>query len=138
MIRKKIIVIIVILLVVLAVYEIVAYIPYLMMGPPFEVFGINNMDSKSHTINVQVHGPTNRLLINQTYNLGPSQTVSHPETGWKDAHEKDRLFPNGYYTFIITLDGNVTETYEGVMDTWSSASIYIDNYGKVFIGKVMG
>ena len=136
--RKKIIVIIAILLVVLIVYEIVAYIPYLMMGPPFGVFGINNRDSKSHNINVQVFGPTNKLLINQTYNLGPSQVVSYPETGWKDVHEKDRLFPNGYYTFIITLDSNVTEIYEGIMDTWSSAHIEINNYGNIHIGKIMG
>jgi len=77
--RKKIIIIVAILLVVLIVYEIVTYIPYLMMGPPFEVFGINNMDSKSHN-NVQVFGPTNTLLANQTYNLLPSQVVSYPET----------------------------------------------------------
>ncbi len=77
--RKKMIAIIAILLVALILYEIVAYIPYLMMGSPFGVFGINNMDSKSHNINVQ-----------------------------------------------------------GVMDTWSSAHIEIDNYGNVHIEKIMG
>jgi hypothetical protein len=33
--------------------------------------------------------------------------VQYPENGWKDVHEKDRLFPKGIYTFIVTTDNNV-------------------------------
>lgn len=95
------------------------------------------MDSTNHNIIVQVFDSTNKLLINETYELGHSQTVSYPITGWKDVYEKDRLFPKGKYTFIITLDGNVTETYQEVMDTWSSAHIEIDNNGNMHIGKIV-
>ncbi len=137
--RKKIIIGIIILIAILLIIKgIVAYIPFLMMGAPFEVFGINNMDSTDHNINVQVFDSTNKLLINETYELGYSQTVSYPPTGWKDVYEKDRLFPKGKYTFIITLDGNVTETYQKVMDTWSSAHIVIDNNGNMHIGTIAG
>ncbi len=136
--RKKIIIGIIILLAVfLVITEIIAFFPYFMMGTPFGVYGINNMDSTNHNIIVQVFDSTNKLLINETYDLGPSQTVSYPGTGWKDVYEKDRLFPKGKYTFIITIDGNVTETYQEVMDTWSSAHIEIDNNGNMHIGKIV-
>ncbi|MCX9084498.1 MAG: hypothetical protein OIN87_06870 [Candidatus Methanoperedens sp.] len=137
--RKKIIIGIIILIAVLLIIKgIIAYIPLFMMGVPFEVFGINNMDYANHNINVQVFDSTNKLILNETYDLGPSQTFFYPETGWKDVQDKDRVFPNGNYTFIITLDGNVIETYQEVMDTWSSAHIEIDNNGKMHIGKIAG
>ena len=136
--RKKIIIgIIILLAVLLIIKEIVAYFPYFMMGAPFGIFGINNMDTTNHNINVQVFDATNKLLINETYDLGPSQTVTYPETGWKDVYEKNRLFLSGNYKFIITLDSNVTEIYQDVMDTWSSAHIEIDNNGNLHIGKIV-
>jgi hypothetical protein len=136
--RKKMIIgIIILIAVLLIIKEIVAFFPYFMMGMPFGVFGINNMDSTNHSINVQVFDSSNKLLLNETHDLGPSQTVSYPENRWKDAHDKDRLFPNGNYKFIITLDDNVTETYQDSMDTWSSAHIEIDNNGNMHIGKIV-
>src|SRR3990170_103514 len=112
--RKKLIVgIILLIAVVLIIKENVN--PYFMMGIPIGVFGINNMDSTNHSVNVQVSDSNNTLLINETYKLGysqpgqsvPEQSINYPENGWKSVHDKERLFPDGYYTFIIKLDNNV-------------------------------
>ena len=59
--------------------------------------------------------------------------VQYPENGWKDVHEKDRLFPKGAYTFIATMDNNVGKTQQIEMDDDRIASINIDNNGNMDI-----
>ena len=141
---KKVVSIIILIAALLIIKEVVAFFPYFMMGAPFGVFGIMNRDSIDHSVNVQVFDPGNKLLLNETYDLGPSQSAQYPEyvrdgkNGWKDYHEKDRLFPDGNYRFIITLDNNITETYQGIIDTWSSAHIEIDENGNIQIGRITG
>ncbi|MGZ7136276.1 MAG: hypothetical protein ACXVHY_10400 [Methanobacterium sp.] len=127
--RQKLIITIAILIVVaLIIIEIIDYFPYFMVGPPFPVFGIYNQDSRNHSVNVKIFEyPYNELILDKTYELGSSQSVEYPEKGWKDYHEKDRLFPKGTYTFIVTLDNNVSKTQLIEMDTWRGASISVNN-----------
>ncbi|NJD54722.1 MAG: hypothetical protein FIB07_17920 [Candidatus Methanoperedens sp.] len=142
--RKKLIIgIIILIAVVLIIKENIN--PYFMMGIPVGVFGINNMDSTNHSVNVQVFDSNNTLLINETYKLGysqsgqsvPGQSINYPENGWKSVHDKERLFPNGYYTFIIKLDNNAAQPFKKYLDTWSQVSIAIDNYGNLSVGEVV-
>jgi hypothetical protein len=142
--RKKLIIgIIILIALVLILKENVN--PYFMMGIPIGVFGINNMDSTNHSVNVQVFDSNNTLLIYETYKLGysqpgqsvPEQSINYPENGWESVHDKDRLFPNGYYTFIIILDNNVAQPYKKYLDTWSQVSITIDNYGNLSVGDAV-
>ncbi len=143
--RKKLIIgIIVLIAVFLIVKEIIAYWPYFMMGAPLGVFGINNRDSTNHSVNIQVFDSNNNLLLNKTYELGhsqlgqwvPEQSIQYPENGWKNVHDKDRLFPKGNYTFIITLDNNAAQTFHEELDTWRAAAIEIDNNGKLSVGAI--
>ncbi|MFZ3382980.1 MAG: hypothetical protein WA144_03545 [Candidatus Methanoperedens sp.] len=108
--RKKLIIgFIILIAAVLIIKEIFAYNPYFMMGIPVGVFGINNMDSTNHSVNVQVIDSKNNLLLNKTYELGhsksgqwvPEQYINYPENGWESVHDKDRLFPNS-----IQIDNN--------------------------------
>lgn len=88
--RKKLIIGIIVLIVVLLILkEVVAYYPYFMVGAPLGVFGIINRDSTDHSVNVQVFDSSNKLLLNETYDLGPSQTLYYPEKGWKDVYERE-------------------------------------------------
>lgn len=140
--RKKLIIgIVVFIASVLIIREVIAYWPYFVVGAPFEVFGINNLDSTNHSVNVQVYDSNNKLLLNKTYELGhsqtgqwvPEQSIRYPENGWKSVYDKDRLFPKGNYTFIIKLDNNSAQTFHEKLDTWMSAYISINNYGNLSI-----
>lgn len=143
--RKKIILGIIILIgAMLIIKEVVASWPYFIGGAPLGVFGINNMDSTNHSVNVQVFDSNNKLLLNKTYELGHSQQgewvqeqfIRYPENGWKNVHDKERLFPKGNYTFIITLDNNPARTFHEELDTWRAAAIDIDNNGKLSVGTI--
>lgn len=134
--RKKLIVgIIIWIAAVLIIKEVVAYYPYFMVGAPLGVFGISNMDSTDHSVNVQIFDSDNKLLLNETYDLVSSQTLYYPEKGWKDVYEREKLFPGGDYKFVITLDGNATKTYQGVMDAWSVVDFKIYRNGNINIEK---
>jgi hypothetical protein len=136
--RKKLIIgIVVLIAAVLIIKEIVAYWPYFMGGAPLGVFGISNRDSIDHSVNVQVFDSSNKLLLNETYELGPLQTLYYPEKGWKDVYEREKLFPSGDYKIILTLDGNVTKTYQGVMDAWSVVDFKIHSNENIEMGKMM-
>lgn len=136
--RKKLIIgIVVLIAAVLIIKEIVAYFPYFMVGAPLGVFGISNRDSTNHSANVQIFDSNNKLLLNETYDLGPSQTLYYPEKGWKDVYEREKLFPSGDYKIILTLDGNVTKTYQGAMDAWSVVDFKIHSNENIEMGKIV-
>jgi len=136
--RKKLIIgIIVLIVAVPIVKEIIDYLPYFIGGAPLSVFGISNFDSKNHSVNVQIFDSNNRSLFDKTYELGDSRSesyiIQYPEKGWKDVHEKGRLFPKGTYTFIVTMDANVSKTQQIEIDDDRIASINIDNNGNIDI-----
>ena len=136
--RKKLIIgIVVLIAAVLIAKEIIDYLPYFIGGAPLSVFGISNFDSKNHSVNVKIFDSNNISLFDKTYELGDSlsegYTVQYPENGWKDVHEKERLFPKGTYTFIVTMDTNISKTQQIKMDDDRIASINIDNIGNLDI-----
>jgi hypothetical protein len=133
--RKKLIIgIIILIAVALILKEVVAYYPYFMVGAPLGVFGISNRDSTNHSVNIQLFDSSNKFLLNKTYKLGPGQVIQYPENGWKSDFDKDRLFPEGNYKFIITLDNNAAQTFQEELDTWRAAIIEINNNGHLSIG----
>jgi hypothetical protein len=146
MIRKKLILgIIILIAAVIILNEFVANWPYFMMGIPIGVFGINNMDSTNHSVNVQVFDSNNTLLINETYKLGysqpgqsvPGQSIQYPENGWENVHDKDRLFPTGNYKFILIIDNNAAQTFQEGLDTWNELNFVIDNNGNLSVSTLV-
>ena len=136
--RKKLIIgIIILIAAVLIIKEIIDYLPYFIGGAPLSVFGISNFDTKNHSVNVQIFDSNNRSLFDKTYELGDSRseafTVQYPQNGWKDVHEKERLFPKGTYTFIVTMDNNINMTQQILMDDDHIAEIVIDKNGTIDI-----
>ena len=143
--KKTIIGIIVLISVLLIIKEDVKYYSYFMVGAPLGVFGISNRDSTNHNVNIQLFDSNNKLLLNKTYGLGhsqpgqwvPEQFIQCPENGWKSVYDKDILFPKGNYTFIITLDNNVAQTFQEKLDTWRVANVIIDHNGNLSVGAVV-
>lgn len=150
--RKKLIIGIIILIaaVLIAVpiiKEFIDYSPYLIGGAPLSAFGIYNDDSKNHSINVQIFNSNNSSFIDKTFEIGVGNsqsgayTVHYPNSnpdkpwynGWKDVHEKERLFPKGTYTFIVTMDNNINKTQQILMDDDHIAEIVIDKNGTIDI-----
>jgi hypothetical protein len=140
--RKKLILgIIILIAAVIIINKFVANWPYFMMGIPLGVFGISNSDSTNHSVNVQVFDSNNKLLLNKTYELGhsqqgqwiPGQSITYPENGWENVRDKDRLFPTGSYTFILTLDNNTAQTFQEGLDTWNELNFVIDNNGNLSV-----
>ena len=136
--KKSIIGIIALIAALLIIKEVVAYYPYFMMGAPLGVFGIINRDSIDHSVNVQIFDSGDKLRLNETYDLGPSQELHYPEKGWKDVYEREKLFPGGDYRIILTLDGNVAKTYQGAMDAWSTVDFKIYRNGNINIERKAG
>ncbi len=132
--RKKIIIgIIILIAAVLIVKEIFDYLPYFIGGAPLPVLYISNHDSKNHSVNVQITDSNNKSLFDKTYYLGDSKSeaysAKYPENGWKDVHEKERLFPEGTYTFTVKMDNNIIKTQQIKMDDDRLVSISIDQNG---------
>lgn len=138
--RKKLIIgIVVLIAAVLIAKEIIDYLPYFIGGAPLPVFGISNFDTKNHSVKVQIFDSNNISLFDKTYELGDSRseqfTAQYPEKGWKDVHEKERLFPKGLYIFIVTMDNNFIMTQQIQMDDDRLASISIDQKGNLEISN---
>ena len=73
----------------------------------------------------------------ETYDLAPSQRLLFPEKGWKNVYEREKLFPSGDYRIILTLDDNVTKTYQGAMDAWSVVDFKIHSNESIEMAKMM-
>ncbi len=97
------------------------------------------MNSNDFYEHKQIFDSNNKSLFDKTYELGDSQseayTAQYPENGWKDVHEKEKLFPKGTYTFIVTMDTNVSKTQQIKMEDDRLASISIDNNGNIDISN---
>ena len=138
-IKKLIIGIIILIAAVLIFKEIIDYLPYFIGGAPLPVLYISNHDSKNHSVNVQIFDSNNKSIFNKTYELGDSiseaYSAEYPEKGWKDVHEKERLFPKGTYSFIVKMDNNFIKTQQIQMEDDRLASISIDQNGNLDISN---
>ena len=138
--RKKLIIgIIILIAAVLIAKEIFDYLPYFIGGAPLPLFYISNHDTKNHSVNVHIYDSNNRSVFDKTYELGDSRSeaysAEYPEKGWKDVHEKERLFPKGTYTFIVTTDNNFIKTQQIQMADERLASISIGLNGNLEISN---
>ncbi len=128
--RKLIINIIILIIVVLLVRQALIYLPFLMSGPPFELYSIKNKDNIDHKVNIQVFDPSGKLVINNTYEIKSRAYVVYPESKWKDNFEKDKLFPKGQYAFKITIDDDISKASTQYVDTWRQTFVEINRIGE--------
>ncbi len=78
---------------------------------------IFNDGSKDHELLVKIYDKNETCLFSEEYFLAHEEEVSSPG-----------IFAEcGTYVYELTLDGNITETYEFVLDTYYSSTVIIIN-----------
>lgn len=78
---------------------------------------IFNEGSKDHELLVKIYDKNETCLFSEEYFLAHEEEVSSPGI----------FAEHGTYIYEVTLDGNITETYEFVLDTYCSSTVIIIN-----------
>jgi hypothetical protein len=78
---------------------------------------IFNEGSKDHELLVKIYDKNETCLFCEEYFLAHEEEVSSPGI----------FAEHGTYIYEVTLDGNITETYEFVLDTYCSSTVIIIN-----------
>ncbi|MBN2487661.1 MAG: hypothetical protein JXA98_01385 [Methanosarcinaceae archaeon] len=89
------------------------------------LFVIQNQDLNDHEVVVEVFDSHNKSLLKETYLLYPKTSVAHPRPF---RFKIDRW---SEYTFKVTLDDEITETYTTKTHLLSLVSIILDYGGDV-------
>jgi ABC-type cobalt transport system substrate-binding protein len=83
-------------------------LPYLFVGPATPLFSIYNDDQNaSHQVFVKIVNPDNDPIFKELYELAPGENVDCPKPVYLKI-----LRPKGEYRFEITLDTEITTSYE--------------------------
>ena len=87
--------------------------PAMIMGGPTDLYFIANHDTKNHTIEIKIFDSTNKTIFLKSYNIQSDTTIKYaggfgwyPTVTWAPF-----TWSEGNYTFIATLDGNVTASH---------------------------
>ena len=94
------------------------YVLGLLISPGVEPlsFSIHNSDVGKHRVIVEIFDPSNNSTFKEPYEANPKETIYSP----KITKEK------GEYTFKVTLDDKIEETYKAEVGIGrSSVSIYL-------------
>lgn len=81
--------------------------PFFLVGPPLPLYRIVNGDINDHEVFIEVLDPHNKSILKETHNIGPKESISCPKPFLLKF-----MWPEGEFTFEITLDGEITETFE--------------------------
>lgn len=79
-------------------------------------FSVSNHDKYAHTISVELFDSTGTLIFTNTYSLDPRERIRPPEMENTDEN----------YIFKVTLDNNITATYNFTPDTYDYSAADID------------
>ncbi|WP_255336504.1 hypothetical protein [Methanosarcina sp. KYL-1] len=83
-------------------------------------FYLSNKGIEAHEVTVEILDAENVSIFSETYELDPEEKV----------HTEGIEVELGTYTYVLTLDGNVTRTYEAkadyAEDVSSSEILYIE------------
>ena len=93
---------------------------FYLVGPPLPLYYIENEDVNNHEVVVEIFDSHNKFILKETHKLSPKESVEYP---------KPFLFkltwPEEEYIFKITLDSEVTETYETEIYPWLMVAIHL-------------
>jgi len=132
MVSRKILVIFVVLLLVVVSYPFWSL--FFIVGAPTPLFSVSNYDNVSHTIAVEIIGPDNTSIFNDSRNLDPDEHWSHPKPLYMVSRSyfawgEDR------YTVYATMDYNVTRNMTINYHLWNNPRIKIYD-GTLIIGEI--
>jgi len=96
-------------IVVLAAICFYVFFPIL-IAPPLPFYHIENNDVNNHEVVVKVFDQDNKTIFKKTHMLGPKEEIRQSKPFLLKF-----TWPEGEYTFKVTLDSEITKTYETKM-----------------------
>lgn len=99
--------------------------PIMLAGPPLSLYDIRNNTAENHTIIIEIFDKNNISVLKETYNLSPGENIGYDrEIGWYPKISCYLItWPEGTYTFDITLDNEYLERYTTDVRPTQSLSI---------------
>jgi len=94
--------------------------PFLIVGPPLPLYYIKNEDVNNHTVVVEIFDYHNESILKEIYKLSPKESVTYPKPFLMVLTRSEEE-----YRFKITLDSEVTETYETEIYPWLMVAIHL-------------
>ena len=94
-------------IVIVAVVSFHIIFPFFLVGSPLPLYYVQNEDDNSHEVVIEVFDPHNISILKETHDLSPKDSIEHPKPSSLKFTQVE-----GDYTFKVTLDGEITETFE--------------------------
>jgi hypothetical protein len=121
----------------IGIYLFLLVFPLMLVGPPTALYYIDNDDSISHDVTVEIYDKDNNSIFNKTYLLGSNENVffKREVQWWFPFPSTFVTWNDGLYTFNFTVDN---QYYKGITrDINQYESIQIDvftmEYPKILI-----
>ena len=84
------------------------------------LYYIENEDVNNHEVVVEIFDSHNKSILKETHKLSPKESVEYPKPFLPKL-----TWPEEEYIFKITLDSEVTETYETEIYPWLMVAIHL-------------
>lgn len=107
-------------IVVLLVVGFYVIFPFYLVGPPLPLYYIENEDVNNHEVVVEIFDSHNKSIFKETHKLSPKESVEYPKPFLLKL-----TWPEEEYIFKISLDSEVTETYETEIYPWLMVAIHL-------------
>jgi len=92
--------------------------PFYLVGSPLPLYYIENEDVNNHEVVIEIFDSHNKSILKETHKLSPKESVEYPKLFLPKLTEEE-------YIFKITLDSEVTETYETEIYPWLMVAIHL-------------
>lgn len=127
MLRKKFL-LITIIAIILIVYFFFLFLPLILVGSPTALFYIQNEDSFSHNVSVEIFNEQNVSVFNKSYLLDDNESVHYDrEIRWYFPFPSSFVtWSDGEYVFHFTVDGNSTNQITRDINQYESISVKIE------------
>jgi hypothetical protein len=114
------------ILVLLLVVSFPFWFTFFIAGPPTPLFSVSNYDNVSHTVGVEIIGPDNTSIFNDSRTLAPDEHWSHPKPQYMLPKS---VFSWGEERCIVsaTLDNTTTKNMTIYYHPWNNPHIKVYN-----------
>ena len=116
------------MVIILLVYLFFLVFPLLLVGTPTSLFYIQNEDSISHNVTVEILDEQNTTVFNTSYFLDDNERVYvDREIHWYFPFPSTFItWSDGEFTFCFTVDNNVSDQITRDINQYESVSVDIE------------
>ena len=103
--------------------------PFLFVDSPIALFSIQNEDTRSHNVTVEILNEKNMTVFNTSYGLDGKESVHFDrELRWYFPFPSTFVtWSDGEYTFRFTVDTNVSNQISKDINQYESVSVDIES-----------